>query len=230
MTALSAAAEPHLLVVDDDRRLRALLGRYLGGAGYRVTGAADTDEARRQLAALAFDLVVLDVMLPGEDGFQFARWLRGRQDVPILLLTARGQAEDRIEGLKTGADDYLAKPFEPEELNLRIAAILRRRRQAGDPATPLSVAGWRFDAARGELARGQEVLRLTQAEAAIMRTLAAQPGRAVAREALLSGSGEGSLRAVDVQVVRLRRKLEADPKQPRHLVTVWGEGYALWPD
>jgi two-component system phosphate regulon response regulator OmpR len=230
MTALAAAAEPHLLVVDDDRRLRTLLTKFLGGAGFRVTGAADTQEARQHLAAFAFDLVVLDVMLPGEDGLQFARWLRGRQEVPILLLTARGEAEDRIEGLKTGADDYLAKPFEPEELGLRIAAILRRGGRPAEPQAELSFAGWRFDAARGELTRGETVMRLTQAEAAILRTLAARPGRAVAREELLRGSGEGSLRAVDVQIVRLRRKLEADPKQPRHLVTVWGEGYALWPD
>ena len=223
-------AEPHLLVVDDDRRLRALLARFLGAAGYRVTGAADAQEARGHLAAFAFDLVVLDVMLPGEDGFSFARWLRGRQEVPILLLTARGDAEDRIEGLKTGADDYLAKPFEPEELSLRIAAILRRRGAGGTEAQDLRFAGWRFDAGRGELARDGQVMRLTQAEAGIMRALAARPGRAVGREELLQGSGEASLRAVDVQIVRLRRKLEADPKQPRHLVTVWGEGYTLWPD
>jgi len=219
----------HVLVVDDDRRLRELLRRYLTEHGYRVTAAADAAAARAHLAGLDFDLLVLDVMLPGEDGIAFARALRRDSDVPILMLTALGDPERRIEGLESGADDYLSKPFEPRELLLRIEAILRRGRQPPRPQV-LGLGPFRFDVERGELTRGGETVRLTSSEAALLKALARNPGATVAREELLSQSGEGSPRAVDVQITRLRRKIEPDPKAPRYLQTVWGQGYALWPD
>ena len=226
--------QPHLLVVDDDRRLRELLRDFLGRNGYRVSVAGDAAEARRQVAGLAFDLMILDVMMPGESGLELARDLRNGGDVPILLLTARGEAADRIAGLEAGADDYLAKPFDPRELLLRITAILRRA-QAGIAAPAPTTAQHvrlgqcRFDAARGELWRGGDPVRLTTAEAQLLTALARKAGATVSRQELAGGE-EGGARAVDVQVTRLRRKIEPDPKQPRYLQTVWGEGYVLRPD
>ena len=219
----------HILVVDDVRRLRELLRRFLGGNGHRVTVAADAGEARAKIAGLDFDLIVLDVMMPGESGLDLTRDLRRSGDVPILLLTALGQAENRIEGFETGADDYLAKPFEPRELLLRIAAILRRGRRAPVPRR-LRLGAFEFDVERGELLGGGETVRLTSAEAALLRLLARAPGTTVTREELGGQSGEAGNRAVDVQITRLRRKIEPDPKQPRYLQTVWGQGYVLWPD
>jgi len=226
--------QPHLLVVDDDRRLRELLRDFLGRNGYRVSAAADAAEARRQAAGFAFDLMILDVMMPGESGLELARSLREPGGVPILLLTARGEAADRIAGLETGADDYLAKPFEPRELLLRIAAILRRAQPASAPpaaaARQLRLGQCRFDAERGELWRGEEAVRLTTGEAQLLQALARRAGQTVGRLELAGGDGEGGARAVDVQVTRLRRKIEPDPRQPRYLQTVWGEGYVLRPD
>lgn len=228
----------HLLIVDDDERIRGLLQKFLIRSGFLVTTARDAAQARRLIAGLDFDLIVLDVMMPGEDGISFTRDLRKRLAMPILLLTARGETANRIEGLEAGADDYLAKPFEPKELLLRINAILRRVPVA-KPAEPvpkmLALGEARYDVDRGELWRGADLVRLTATEAALMRLFAAEPGQPISRERLTGDLGRADeanpeARAVDVQITRLRRKIEADPKQPRYLQTVRGEGYMLQPD
>lgn len=220
--------EAHLLVVDDDARLADLLRRYLTRHAYAVSVAGDTREAEVALNGFAFDLVVLDVMLPDRDGFEFAREIRRRSDVPILFLTARGEPEDRIAGLETGADDYLVKPFEPRELLLRVATILRRSRRF-DRTPGVRFGPFEFDLDAGELRRRDlGPVRLTAAEASLLAALAREPGRVFSREELAAASRvTGSDRAVDVQMTRLRRKLEDDPRQPRFIVTVRGEGYAL---
>jgi|SRR5579862_3182775 len=225
--------EPHLLVVDDDARLRELLRRYLSDNGFRVTLAADAPEARANLASFAFDLIVLDVMMPGESGLDLTRSLRGenRAGVPILLLTARGEPEDRVNGLEHGADDYLAKPFEPRELVLRIRNIIERRGAVEDAARTVRFGAFHFDQVRGELFRGAEIVRLTAAEAGLLASLSAHAGEAVSREDLSqSAQFSGNIRNVDVQMTRLRRKIEADPRYPRYLQTVRGTGYALKPE
>lgn len=223
--------EHHLLVVDDDARLRELLRRYLSDNGFRVTVAADAAEARAALARFAFDLVVLDVMMPGESGLDLTRALRGEGGAPVLLLTARAEPEDRINGLEQGAEDYLAKPFEPRELVLRIHNILQRRPRPDAAARALRFGGHRFDLARGELFRGGEPVHLTAAEAGLLAVLAHRAGQAVSREELaLSASMAGNVRNVDVQMTRLRRKIERDPRFPRYLQTVRGTGYVLKPD
>lgn len=220
--------DAHILVVDDDTRLRDLLQRYLGENGYRVTTAGDSEEARGKLRGLIFDLIVLDVMLPGETGLELTSALRARGDVPILLLTAMGESQDRIAGLESGADDYLAKPFEPRELVLRIEAILRRRRGRGAARVRFGAAV--FDIERGELRRDDQLVRLTSAEVELLRIFAHSPGSTISRAALQPHGVDGSARAIDVQITRLRRKIEPDPKLPRYLQTVWGQGYVLWPD
>ncbi len=226
--------EPHLLVVDDDARLRDLLRRYLSENGFRVTVAADATEARANLASFAFDLIVLDVMMPGESGLDLTGALRasGRASrLPILLLTAMAEPEDRVNGLEQGADDFLAKPFEPRELVLRIRNIIERRGVADEPARSIRFGGFRFDPARGELFRGGEIVRLTAAEAGLLSSLAARAGEAVSREDLSqSAQFGGNIRNVDVQMTRLRRKIEPDPRYPRYLQTVRGTGYALKPE
>lgn len=220
---------PHILVVDDDRRIRELLKRYLSDNGFRVSTAEHAAEARARLEGLAFDLIVLDVMMPGENGFDFARALRRTSTVPILMLTARGEADDRIEGLERGADDYLAKPFEPRELLLRIGTILRRAQMPGaKKANEISLGPLRFNVTRGELWDGDRPIRLTTREIQLMRIFAANPGRPLSRLDLCDN--EAAERSIDVQINRLRRKLEADPKNPVYLQTVRGEGYALMPD
>jgi two-component system, OmpR family, phosphate regulon response regulator OmpR len=223
--------EPHLLVVDDDARLRELLRRYLSESGFRVTKAADAAEARRQLASFAFDLVVLDVMLPGESGLDLTRDLRREGRLPVLLLTAMAEPEDRVNGLEHGADDYLSKPFEPRELVLRIRNLLQRRPAADAPAREVRFGGCRFDLVRNELFRGGDPVHLTAAEAGLLASLAQRPGEPVSREALsLSTQFSGNVRNVDVQMTRLRRKIERDPRFPRYLQTVRGTGYVLKPD
>lgn len=226
--------QAHLLVVDDDERIRGLLQKFLIRHGFLVTIARDALQARRLLAGLEFDLLVLDVMMPGEDGIALTRDLRAKMAVPILLLTAKGETSNRIEGFEAGADDYLVKPFEPKELLLRINAILRRVPQVKPDAGPkvLHLGEVRYDLDRGEMWRGADPVRLTATEAALMRIFSAQPGAAVSREKLVGDLGEDASqeRAVDVQITRLRRKIEADPKQPRYLQTVRGEGYMLAPD
>lgn len=226
----------HLLVVDDDERIRGLLQKFLIRNGFLVTTARDAAQARRLLAGLDFDLLVLDVMMPGEDGISLTRDLRRRGSTPILLLTAMGETQNRIEGLEAGADDYLVKPFEPKELLLRINAILRRMPQAKPEETgpkALQLGAVRYDLERGELWRGAEIIRLTATEAQLMRLFSAAPGEAIPRARLVGDmdrDAAGGDRAVDVQITRLRRKIEDDPKQPRYLQTVRGEGYMLQPD
>jgi two-component system phosphate regulon response regulator OmpR len=226
--------EPHLLVVDDDARLRELLRRYLSESGFRVTAAADAAEARANLACFAFDLIVLDVMMPGDSGLDLTRELRAADrlpPLPILLLTAMVEPEDRVNGLEEGADDYLAKPFEPRELVLRIRNILERRGARALTADILCFGAFRFDLARTELFRGGEIVHLTAAEAGLLASLAARPGEAVSREDLSqSAAFSGNIRNVDVQMTRLRRKIEPDPRYPRYLQTVRGTGYAIKPD
>ena len=223
-------ASAHILVVDDDTRLRELLRKYLMDNNYRVTTARDATEARAKLAGLAFDLIVLDVMMPGEDGLELTQSLRQTSDVPILLLTAMGAAEERIAGLESGADDYLPKPFEPRELILRIGTILRRAGQRAGAPEGVRLGACTFDIARGELKRGDEVVQLTTSEAEMLKTFARNPGVAISRANLSRQSNAASERSVDVQIARLRRKIEPESKTPRYLQTVWGEGYVLWPD
>jgi two-component system, OmpR family, phosphate regulon response regulator OmpR len=219
---------PHLLVVDDDRAIRDLLSRFLNREGYRVTTADTAADARAKLEGLRFDLLILDVMMPGETGFDLAKSIRSTSGVPILMLTARAEKESRIAGLELGADDYVAKPFEPRELSLRIANILKR----ASPPPPAAAESVRFGPfvfhiGRGELRRGEEAIHLTDRERDMLRMLAAAPGETVTRLALAgSGSSPGE-RAVDVQVNRLRRKIEADPANPLFVQTVRGIGYRL---
>jgi two-component system phosphate regulon response regulator OmpR len=220
---------PHLLVVDDDARIRTLLARFLTENGYRVTSAASAAEARSRAAGLVFDLLIVDVMMPGETGLAFAASIRETSDVPVLMLTALGEADDRIRGLETGADDYVTKPFEPRELLLRIGGLLRRAASA-PPSAPAQEAilfgEFSFHPARGELRRGDEIIRTTERERELLRLLGERRGGAVSREALAT-NGEGSERAVDVQINRLRRKIEKDPANPVLLQTVRGSGYRL---
>jgi two-component system phosphate regulon response regulator OmpR len=219
---------PHLLLVDDDRRIRDLLSRFLAGEGYRVSTAETAADARSRLKGLSFDLLILDVMMPGESGFDLAKAIRGDSNVPILMLTARDAAESRIKGLEMGADDYLSKPFEPRELSLRIANILKR----AQPAAPQPVESVRFGPfvyhlARGELRKGDEIIRLTDREREMLRVLAGSPGETVTRLSLAGNGDSVSERAVDVQVNRLRRKIELNPANPLFVQTVRGMGYRL---
>ncbi|WP_319545902.1 response regulator [Ruegeria conchae] len=229
--------DAHLLIVDDDERIRDLLKKFLMRSGFLVTSARDAAHARRVLSGLDFDMIVLDVMMPGEDGVSLTRALRETHSTPILLLTAKGETEHRIAGLEAGADDYLAKPFEPKELLLRINAILRRM-----PETPaqdavakiLHLGPIRYDIERGEMWQGEDPVRLTATESQLMKIFSAQPGEPISRAKLVEDlgrdKGQAQERAVDVQITRLRRKLEQDPKQPRYLQTVRGAGYMLAPD
>ncbi|HZT26976.1 MAG TPA: response regulator [Pseudolabrys sp.] len=220
---------PHLLVVDDDRRIRDLLSRFLTSEGYRVTTAETAAEARAKLRSLSFDLLILDVMMPGESGFDFAKAMRADDDeVPILMLTARDGAESRIRGLEIGADDYMSKPFEPRELSLRVANILKRAQPAETPpAEQVGFGPFVFHLTRGELRKSDEIIKLTDREREMLRILAATPGETVSRMAL-AGNGESvSERAVDVLVNRLRRKIERDPANPLYVQTVRGIGYRL---
>jgi two-component system phosphate regulon response regulator OmpR len=235
--AATEAARPHILVVDDDARIRALLQKVLARNGFLVTPARDARHARNLLEGLEFDLLVLDVMMPGEDGVALTASLRETMTTPILLLTARGEADDRIRGLEAGADDYLPKPFEPRELLLRINAILRRVQKPVPKAAPprsLQLGEVRYDMTRGELWRGREMIRLTATEGALMRLFAARAHEPVTRQQLVEdlggGIAEAQERAVDVQITRLRRKIETDPRAPRYLQTVRGSGYMLAPD
>ncbi len=219
---------PHLLVVDDDRRIREMLSRYLQREGYRVTMAKNADDARAQLDGLTFDLLILDVMMPGETGFELAKWLRKTSQVPILMLTARAETDSRINGLEIGADDYVAKPFEVRELSLRIANILKRAQPTTTPpAESVRFGPFVFHISRGELRRGDELIHLTDREKDILRLLAAQPGETVPRLSLAGSGAAAGERAVDVQVNRLRRKIENDPANPLFVQAVRGIGYRL---
>lgn len=223
----------HVLVVDDDRRLRDLLSSYLMKNGHRVTVAANADEARALLDGLAFDIIVLDVMMPGENGFSFAADLRRRSQVPILMLTARGDPEDRVRGLEIGVDDYLAKPFDPRELLLRIGSVLRRTRAepvARPSASVVRFGPFAFSLERGELRSGDELVRITERERELLRLLCANAGASVTREALSGPGGAAQERTIDVLINRLRRKIERDPANPVYLQTARGAGYRLIAD
>jgi len=226
--------EAHILVVEDDARLRERLARYLGEHGFRVTTAGHAAEARDRLRFLSPDLIVLDVMMPDEDGLSLVQSLRREgKMVPVLLLTARGAPDDRIAGFEAGADDYLAKPFEPMELVLRMRALLRRVPPSlpGMPSGPVRLGALEFDPQRGELSDGDAVIRLTGGEAALLTALARKPNEILSREEIAAALGmdETGERAIDVQVTRLRRKIEADAREPRFLHTVRGRGYVLKP-
>jgi two-component system phosphate regulon response regulator OmpR len=225
--------QAHILVVDDDARLRALLSRYLGENGFRVSSASHAAEARDKLRFLAPDALVLDVMMPGETGLALTASLRAENaTVPILLLTARGAPEDRIAGFESGADDYLGKPFEPRELVLRLRAMLRRTVPPPEaPTGPLRLGPLEFDPVRAELSGPEGPLYLTGGESALLAALAARPNEVLTREDIVAALGmdETGERAIDVQVTRLRRKIEADPREPRFLHTVRGRGYVLKP-
>ncbi len=219
---------PHLLLVDDDRRIRDLLSRFLRGEGYRVTTAASASDARAKLTGLHFDLLILDVMMPGESGFDLARFIRTQSSVPIVMLTARAEPESRIEGLQLGADDYVAKPFEPRELALRVGNILKRAAPppAEEVVEQIAFGPFVYHLARGELKQGEEIVHLTDREREMLRILANARGETVPRGAL-TGNGTVNERAVDVQINRLRRKLESDPANPLFLQAVRGIGYRL---
>ena len=220
---------PHVLVVDDDSRIRTLLGRFLADNGYRATLAANAEEARKAMVSFSFDAAILDVMMPGESGFSLAGSIKKLLDLPIMMLTAKTESADRIEGLEIGADDYLTKPFEPRELVLRLRNLLKRR--VVEPAEPPRVAvtfgSFRFDLTRDELSDGQQIIRLTDRELQLLKEFATAPDGTVSRDALIGNDGAVGERTVDVQINRLRRKIETDPANPLHLVTVRGIGYRL---
>lgn len=218
----------HLLVVDDDTRIRNLLKQYLTENGFRITVAGNADEARRQLAGLDFDLIILDVMMPGESGVELTRSLRADKAVPILMLTALSETDNRVAGLEAGADDYLSKPFDPRELILRISNILRRGGPATVPKVEQLVFGpYTFQIARRELKRGGETLKLTDREQEIMAIFASRAGETIPRHELVAGESDVGERTIDVQINRLRRKIERDPANPVWLQTVRGIGYRL---
>ncbi len=221
---------PHILVVDDDMRIRTLLKRYLSENGYHASMAESADHARQMMKSLDFDLLILDVMMPGETGFELTKHLREISNIPIILLTARGQPEDRIEGLELGADDYLAKPFEPRELLLRLRALLKRRAESAPRAKEIVFGACTFNAERGELRRDGELIKLTSGELALLRALVRKPGAAISRQALAENTSAAMDRSIDVQVTRLRKKIEEDPRNPLILQTVRGVGYALMTD
>ena len=221
---MTGASERHLLVVDDDDRIRTLLKRYLIARGYRVTDAADAARARRLADGLEFDLAILDVMMPGEDGLSLLEGLKAkRPGLAAILLTARGALDERIDGLKRGADDYVPKPFDPEELALRIEAVLRRTQRTEEAR----FAGFTFDIAREELRRDGRPVALPRSEALLLKALCRAGGDVVSRESLAEQADLGVERSVDVGVTRLRRKIEPDPAQPVWLQTVRGFGYRL---
>ncbi|QDZ02037.1 response regulator transcription factor [Nitratireductor mangrovi] len=219
---------PHLLVVDDDTRIRTLLNQFLTANGYRVTVAGTAAEARRQLAGLDFDMLILDVMMPGESGVDLTKALRETREVPILMLTALSETDNRITGLEAGADDYLPKPFDPRELILRINNVLRRGGPPQSPKVEQIVFGpYTFQIARRELKRAGEGIKLTDREQEILAIFAERPGETIARHELVSGDAEVGERTIDVQINRLRRKIERDPANPIWLQTVRGVGYRL---
>jgi len=222
---------PHILIVDDDTRLRDLLQKYLFENGFRVSTAQDAEEARAKLSSLAFDFLIVDVMMPGETGLELTTSLRSGSNVPILLLTARGDVDDRILGLECGADDYLTKPFEPKELVLRINAILRRTPKESEAPKAVRFGDYLFEIERKELFYKDTLLRLTQAETSLLTVLAMNAGMPISREELCRKADiQGNPRTVDVQITRLRRKIETDPRVPHYLQTIRGKGYLLRSD
>lgn len=222
--------ETHLLIVDDDDRIRDLLKQYLVREGHSVTTAQNAAAARKLFQTFSFDLAIFDIMMPGEDGLSLLKALRDEgNDTPVLLLTARGQASDRIEGLRLGADDYLPKPFEPEELALRTAAIIRRT-HVPPPPDEIEMSGLVFEPTKGLLIGPDGHIRLTDSELQLLTFLSRHPGEPISREALADKTSNGTERSIDVQVTRLRKKIEPDPRNPIHIQTVRGIGYRLMPD
>ncbi|HEX2839873.1 response regulator transcription factor [Hyphomicrobium sp.] len=224
---------PHVLIVDDDLKIRDLLARYLYSQGFRVTTAADAEMAQASLRGLDFDIVLLDVMMPGISGLELARQIKAVRDIPICMLTARAEPEHRIEGLEIGVDDYVPKPFEPRELLLRLKNILRRGQSA--PAAPppqeeVRMGTLVFHIARGELKRNNETIKLTERERDLLRQFAQKRGVPIQRHELATDDTTGNDRAIDVQINRLRRKIETDPSNPVYLQTVRGKGYILYAD
>ncbi|NNU15456.1 response regulator [Parvularcula sp. ZS-1/3] len=226
---LAGSDTPHILVIDDDERIRQLLARYLRENGFLASAVESADKADALMKTISFDALVIDVMMPGEDGLSMTRRVRAGSAVPIILLTARGEPQDRIAGLESGASDYLPKPFEPRELVLRLQGLLQR--SALPPKDDVIRFGpFAFDPGRGELTRGEERVKLTDAELHLLRTLAAKPGAPIPRTVLAQKELGVFDRSIDVQVTRLRRKIEDDPRTPQHLKTVRGIGYALMTD
>ena len=221
---------PHILLVDDDQRIRDLLSRVLFDQGFRVTPAADTNAARAAMRSLAFDLILLDITMPGQNGMDFARELKSQSHIPICMLTARSETEDKIEGLEAGVEDYVSKPFEPRELVLRIKNILRRGRPSSAPAEEVRMGDYTFHLGRGELKKGEESVKLTERERDLLRQFASKPGMPIARHELAPDETTGSERAIDVQINRLRRKIESNPSNPVYLQTARGKGYVLFTD
>lgn len=221
---------PHILLVDDDQRIRDLLSRVLLDQGFRVTPAGDTNQARAAMRSLSFDLILLDVTMPGQSGLDFARELKSQSTIPICMLTARSETEDRIVGLEAGVDDYVSKPFEPRELVLRIKNILRRGGPAPGPTDEIHMGEYTFHIGRGELRKGEETIKLTERERDLLRQFASRPGMPIARHELAADEMTGSERAIDVQINRLRRKIESNPSSPVYLQTARGKGYVLFTD
>lgn len=221
---------PHVLVVDDDQKIRDLLARYLGENGFRVTTAYDAVTARAAMRGLAFDVILLDVMMPGESGLDLARDIKATSTIPVCLLTARSEPSHRVEGLETGVDEYLPKPFEPRELLLRLRNIMRRSRGNAAPLEEIRMGAFVFHVARGELRRDDETIKLTERERDLLRLFAARPGTPIPRHELAPDDITGSERAIDVQINRLRRKIESDPSNPVYLQTARGKGYILYID
>lgn len=221
---------PHILVVDDDERIRNLLTKYLMSNGFRVTKAADAISARAALSGLEFDLLILDVMMPGETGFELAQSIKGTIQAPIFMLTALGEPEQRVKGLEIGVDDYISKPFEPKELLIRINNILRRIEESGGSKDEIIIGEFHFNIARGDLKSTTETIKLTERERELLRIFSKRRGETVARHELSGNDGDSSDRAVDVQINRLRRKIEKNPSNPVYLQTVRGKGYILHTD
>jgi len=221
---------PHVLVVDDDKRIRDLLGRYLMSNGFRVTQADCAASARSAMQMMTFDVVVLDVMMPGENGLDFAKTLKTQSDIPICMLTAQSEADQRIKGLEAGVDDYIGKPFEPRELLLRLQNIIRRGPITIEASNEIRMGEFVFLCERGELRRGDEIIKITERERDLLRQFAQQPGSCIARHELAGDDSTGNERAIDVQINRLRRKIETDPSNPAYLQTVRGKGYILYID
>ncbi|MDX2258869.1 MAG: response regulator transcription factor [Hyphomicrobiaceae bacterium] len=221
---------PHILIVDDDQRIRDLLARFLFDQGFRVTTAGDAAAAKAAMRGLTFDLVVLDWMMPGQPGIEFAREIKREMPLPVCMLTARSESEQRIEGLEAGVDDYIAKPFEPRELVLRLRNILRRGQISAGTSEEVRMGAYCFHIGRGELKRHDETIKLTERERDLMRQFATKPGVPIQRHELASDDSTGSERAIDVQINRLRRKIEIDPANPVYLQTVRGKGYILYTD
>lgn len=220
----------HILIVDDDQRIRDLLARYLFEQGFRITTACDANTARNAMRGLAFDVIILDVMMPGESGLELARELKSISNIPICMLTARAEPEHRIEGLEAGVDDFISKPFEPRELLLRLKNILKRGRGPFGPSEEIRMGDLTFHVGRGELKLKEETVRLTERERDLLRLFAQRPGLPIARHELANDDSTGSERAIDVQINRLRRKIEIDPANPVYLQTVRGKGYILHTD